>query len=61
MQSILENKIIIDYDDKKVKIDVYDTPLGERFIEALKDNLVKKRILEKLKSLKKNFKIICLF
>lgn len=47
MQSILENKIIIDYNDKNVKIDVYDTPLGERFIEALKDNLVKKRILEK--------------
>ncbi len=47
MQSILEDKIIIDYDGKKVSIDVYDTPLGKRFIEALKDNLVKKRILEK--------------
>ena len=47
MQSILEDKIIIDYDGKKVTIDVYDTPLGKRFIEALKDNLVKKRILEK--------------
>tara|TARA_Y100001938_G_scaffold125688_1_gene176890 strand:- start:579 stop:1706 length:1128 start_codon:yes stop_codon:yes gene_type:complete len=47
VQSILEDKIIIDYDGKKVSIDVYDTPLGKRFIEALKDNLVKKRILEK--------------
>ena len=47
MQSILENKIITDYDGKKVTIDVYDTPLGKRFIEALKDNLDKKRILEK--------------
>ena len=47
MQSILENKIITDYDDKKVTIDVYDTPLGKRFLEALKDNLNKKRILEK--------------
>ena len=47
MQSILENKIITDYDGKKVTIDVYDTPLGKRFIEALKDNLHKKRILEK--------------
>ena len=47
MQSILEDKIIIDYDGKKVSIDVYDTPLGKRFIEALKDNLLKKRILEK--------------
>ena len=47
MQSILENKIITDYDGKKVTIDVYDTSLGKRFIEALKDNLHKKRILEK--------------
>ena len=47
MQSILENKILIDYDGKKVKIDVYDTPLGKRFIQALKDNLIKKRVLEK--------------
>ena len=30
-----------------IKVDVYDTPLGKRFIEALKDNLVKKRILER--------------
>ena len=47
MQSILENKIITDYDGKKVTIEVYDTSLGKRFIEALKDNLHKKRILEK--------------
>ena len=47
MPSTLENKIIIDYNGKKVSIDVYDTPLGKRFIEALADNLVKKRILEK--------------
>jgi len=45
--SILEDKIIIEYDHKRVKLDVYDTPLGKRFIEALKDNLVKKKILEK--------------
>ena len=47
MPSILEDKIIIDYDYKKVKIDVYDTPLGKRFIEALKENLVNKKVLEK--------------
>jgi len=41
------NKIIIDYDGKEVSIDIYDTPLGKRFLEALKDNLHKKRILEK--------------
>ena len=45
--NFLFEKIIIGYDNKKVKIDVYDTPLGKRFIEALKDNLVSKRILEK--------------
>ena len=45
--STLENKIIIDYDGKKVKIDIYDTSLGKRFIEALRDNLLEKRILEK--------------
>ena len=43
----LFEKIIITYNDKKAKVDVYDTPLGRRFIEALKDNLSKKRILEK--------------
>ena len=43
MPSILEDKIIIEYDHKRVKLDVYDTPLGKRFIEALKDNLVKKK------------------
>ena len=47
MPSTLENKILIDYNTQKVKIDIYDTPLGKRFIEALRDNLVEKRILEK--------------
>ena len=47
MPSTLENKLIIDYNNKKVKVDIYDTPLGKRFVESLKDNLVKKRILEK--------------
>jgi len=45
--STLEDKILIDYNNKKVKIDIYDTPLGKRFIQALRDNLVEKRILEK--------------
>jgi hypothetical protein len=43
----LFEKIIIEYDNNKVKVDIYDTALGKRFIEALKDNLVQKRILEK--------------
>ena len=45
--STLKTKILIDYNTQKVKIDIYDTPLGKRFIEALRDNLVEKRILEK--------------
>ena len=45
--STLKDKILIDYDGKEVTIDVYDTPLGKRFIEALRDNLVQKRVLEK--------------
>ena len=47
MPSTLENKVLIGYTNKTVKIDIYDTPLGKRFIEALKDNLTKQRILEK--------------
>ena len=47
MPSTLEDKILIDYNTQKVKIDIYDTPLGKRFIEALRDNLIEKRILEK--------------
>ena len=45
--STLENKIIIDYNGNEVTVDVYDTPLGKRFLDALKDNLSQKRILEK--------------
>ena len=47
MPSTLENKIIIDYNGNEVTIDVYDTPLGKRFLDALRDNLSQKRILEK--------------
>ena len=43
----LFEKILIEYNNKKVKIDIYDTPLGKRFIDALRDNLQQKRILEK--------------
>ena len=44
---LLTDKIVVTYRDKEVTIDVYDTQLGKRFIEALKDNLYKQRILEK--------------
>ncbi len=43
----LDSKIIVGYNNKEVVIDVYDTPLGKRFIEALGDNLAKNRVLEK--------------
>ena len=43
----IPEKIVVVYDNKQVKIDLYDTPLATRFLEALKDNLKKRRILEK--------------
>ena len=42
----LDSKIIVGYNNREVVIDVYDTPLGKRFLEALADNLVENRILE---------------
>ena len=45
--NFLFENIIIQYNKKQVRVLVYDTPLGKRFLEALKDNLIKKRILEK--------------
>ena len=44
---IIEEKIVIQYEQNSVSIDIYDTPLGNRFLNALKDNLKSKRILEK--------------
>ena len=45
--NFIPEKIVIAYDNKQVKIDLYDTPLAPRFLSALKDNLKNKRILEK--------------
>ena len=45
-KQLFEN-IVVQYNNKQVRINIYDTPLGKRFIEALKDNLEKQRILEK--------------
>ena len=51
MPSTLENKkldkIILTLDNRDVTIDIYNTPLADRFLEALRDNLRKKRVLEK--------------
>ena len=45
--NFLFENIIVQYNNRQIRINLYDTPLGARFIEALKDNLEKKRILEK--------------
>jgi hypothetical protein len=37
----------VDLDDTTYYIQIYDTPLGRRWLEVLKDNLVQKRVLEK--------------
>ena len=52
MPSIAEDKFLKDtvevgLTNMSYKIEVYDTPLGKKWIEALRDNLDKKRVLEK--------------
>jgi len=52
VQSIKDNKFLFELvrvalNDRAYYIQTYDTPLGHRWIEALKDNLKQKRILEK--------------
>ena len=46
-QITLFENLVIQYNNKQVRVHIYDTPLGKRFLEALKDNLTEKRILEK--------------
>lgn len=43
----LDNEIEVGLKDISYTIQVYDTPLGVRWLDALRDNLTKKRILEK--------------
>ena len=45
--SFLKDKVEVKLVDMAYTIDVYDTKLGRRWIEALKDNLQQKRVLEK--------------
>ena len=52
MPSTLDNKflfenIVVQLNNKQLRINVYDTSLGKRWLEALKNNLKEKRILEK--------------
>ena len=45
--NFLRDKVEVELNNVTYVIDVYDTPLGKRWIEALKDNLINQRILEK--------------
>ena len=45
--NFLSNSLIVQLDTKQLKIDIYNTSLGKRWLDALKDNLDKQRILEK--------------
>ena len=45
--SFLSDNIVIDLNNRQLEIDVYDTSLGKRWINAVKNNLEHKRILEK--------------
>jgi len=52
VQSTQKNKFLFDQvrvalNDKAYYIQTYDTPLGKRWVEALKDNIKQKRVLEK--------------
>ena len=52
MPSTIEHKtlfenLVIQLNNRQLRVNIYDTPLGERFVKALKDNLIQKRILEK--------------
>ena len=52
MPSTEENKfifenIVVQLDKLQYRINIYDTPLAKRWLDALRDNLVKKRVLEK--------------
>ena len=42
--NFLSDNIVLQLNDKQLSINIYDTPLGKRWIEALKDNLKNKRI-----------------
>jgi len=46
-KNILNEKIEVVLNDTSYFIDIYDTALGSRWLTALKDNLLQKKILEK--------------
>jgi hypothetical protein len=46
-ESKIKDKIVLTLDNRDVTVDIYDSPLADRFLNALCDNLSKKRVLEK--------------
>ena len=46
-QITLFENLVIQLNNKQLRVHIYDTPLGKRWLDALKDNLKQKRILEK--------------
>jgi len=45
--NFIHDMVSVDLDDTTYYIQIYDTPLGKRWLEALNDNLTQKRVLEK--------------
>jgi len=45
--NFLFENLVIQLNNRQLRVNIYDTPLGLRWLEALKDNLKQKRILEK--------------
>ena len=45
--NFLFENLVIQLNNKQLRVNIYDTPLGLRWIEALKDNLKQQRVLEK--------------
>ena len=45
--NFLFENLVIQLNNRQLRVNIYDTPLGLRWIEALKDNLKQQRILEK--------------
>ena len=45
--NFLFENLVIQLNNRQLRVNIYDTPLGLRWIEALKDNLKQQRVLEK--------------
>ena len=45
--NFIHDMVRVGLKDKAYYFQIYDTPLGHRWLDALKDNLKQKRILEK--------------